>query len=40
MEKVIVIGSFVATVIFFLISYNRTSKGSEKITGRGGDFES
>jgi hypothetical protein len=40
MEKVIVIGLFVAVVAFFLIAYNRASKGSEKITGRGGDFES
>jgi hypothetical protein len=40
MQIVIVVGLFVAAVTFFLIAYNRTSKGSEKITGRGGDFES
>ena len=40
MEKAIVIGLFVSAVTFFLIAYNRPSKSSKKIAGRGGDFES
>ena len=40
MEKVLVVGLFVSVVTFFLIAYSRPTKGSEKIAGRGGDFES
>jgi len=40
MAKVIVIGVFATAVIFFLVAYNKPIKRREKITGRGGDFES
>jgi hypothetical protein len=40
MEKFIVIGIFAIIVISLLIAYERPVKSKEKLTGRGGDFES
>ena len=40
MDKFIVIGVFVMIIAALLIAYERPSKGKEKLTGRGGDFES
>jgi hypothetical protein len=39
MEKVIVIGVFLALLVSLLIAYERPTKSKKKITGRGGDFE-
>ena len=40
MDKFIVIAVFVMIVTALLIAYERPKKSKEKLTGRGGDFES
>jgi hypothetical protein len=40
MDKFIVIAVFVMIVTALLIAYERPGKSKEKMTGRGGDFES
>jgi hypothetical protein len=39
-EKFIIIGAFAVVLIAFLIAYERPARSKNKITGRGGDFES
>jgi hypothetical protein len=39
MEKVLVIGVFLALLVSLLIAYERPARSKKKITGRGGDFE-
>jgi uncharacterized membrane protein len=40
MEKFIIIGVFIMIISALLIAYERPTKTKNKLTGRGGDFES
>jgi len=40
MEKLVIVGLFIAVMAVFLIAYEKPSKAGKKLTGRGGDFES
>ena len=40
MEKFIIIGVFIMIITALLIAYERPGKAKNKLTGRGGDFES
>ncbi len=40
MDMLIIIGGFTIIVAAFIIAYERPSKSKNKLTGRGGDFES
>jgi peptidoglycan/LPS O-acetylase OafA/YrhL len=40
MEKFFVLSGFVIVVVALILAYERPTKKREKMTGRGGDFES
>jgi len=40
MEKFLLVGVFTMIIAAFLVAYERPAKSKNKITGRGGDFES